>query len=140
MKIKVIKNRLKIPRPRNNEELKIVTMAVLGVELTARVGSNNYEVHQSFDDNVFRKAANRIIPWEDCNPQYRMNELLFDTIFGGISCGGIARSSYGSVNHDSYRAKKRMTEFASGKPALSGVRPAFVRLAAQTNRERREQG
>lgn len=142
MPVKVIKNLLKVPRPRNNEELKIVSEAVFGVPLTARVSFMRYEIDQSWDsyDKQTRDACKKIIPWETCNPNYRLNDLFSKTVFGEMSCGGIARNAYGSVHPISYRQGKRLKEFASARNALSGVRPAFVRLAAQTKRERREQG
>ena len=129
----------KCPLPRNQKEFAILSKYVFGKPLSVSWDGFRYEIREPFD-SYYSARRDASVFGPRVGPYY-LNEVFCRTVFGPLSCGGIAGHAYGSVSQKGmgWRAKKRGREFASGKAALSGVRPAFARLASQC-RVKRKQG
>lgn len=130
---------LKLPLPQNDAELEVLSLYVFGRKLHLKeLSTSRYEVledHYSYYDSKFNEALN-------CFNSYAVDSDFWGTVIGTLSCGGIARASYGSIKDVGYRQKRRLERWVrsrdKGGKALRGVRNAFVRLAAH-RREQREQ-
>lgn len=132
-----------LPQPRSDAEFAAVTEFIFGMPLALKdlsiYGSDGrYEIAQpysTYDDSSFNMAAH--------NSSYDVSAQMMKACFGPLRCGGIAAHAYGQFSIEGHRNRLRLTRWATqrntGRGAgLSGLRPAFARLAEQC-RARREQ-
>jgi hypothetical protein len=89
----------KVKLPKNNEEFKKFTKKYYGVELNAKVivykESVRYKILEAHNDcmkNELYKA------WEDKFGSYDGLTILLNSLFGELSCGGVATSHYGDTH------------------------------------------
>ena len=134
---------LKVPMPRNKSELELLTHWYFGAPLhLSRLdiygGSVSYEVKEDY--NSYHGIARGFLFDESCTRGYDYSARFWKAVLGVLSCGGIARASYGSATIiRGHRHKKRLVALAESlrRKGPDPVRPVFVRLAAQS-RGRRE--
>ncbi len=88
----------KVALPTTNEEFKAFTKKYYGVELSAHViiwGEGvSYRIRKRQDDYSQGELYKR---WDKMFGQYAGLKVLLTSIFGELSCGGVAGSHYGQT-------------------------------------------
>lgn len=133
-------NRLLLPLPSNDSELEVLSRYIFGVKLhllklNLYGDCASYEVKEDHDyyyDQKFNRDA-------QCS-SYEVDTLFWASVIGSLTCGGIARASYGQVKVFGYRNKKRIFKWVSsrGRKDANYIRPAFVRLAERCGSRRKQ--
>lgn len=130
---------LKIPLPRTAAEFAAITKWYFGKELHLRrlyvsESAGSYEIEEDY--NAYNGKG-----WhfsENCIHGYDYSGRLWATVFGHLTCGGIARASYGQFNFKGHRQHARLKALMNNLRGDSAnyARPSFVRLASQSRGKR----
>lgn len=127
--------KLKIPLPKNKTELALLTKWYFGTELHLSdlwVDSTGgrYSVKETYSSY---NNLEEFFFTSYCIKGYDYSARFWGTVFGHLTCGGIAEHSYGQFDIKSHRHKKRLRELQSSlrRKGPDPVRKSFVRLAAQ---------
>ena len=135
------KSGMKIPKPRTDDEFTVLGEYVFGVQ--GMEVSNLHEYFYELRTPHSTLASALGLDSFDLGG-YDIEGFFFRSVFGKLTTGGIAVTSYGAFIPRTWRDKKRISfwirERVSGKPVAQGspLRGSFQRLAAIC-RERREQ-
>ncbi len=126
------KNLRRVPKPRNDAELAALTAWYFGVPLSlrrldVRDSYASYEVEQdysAYQGNGFQFG-------KGCLRGYDNSAAFWRFVIGRLTCGGIARASYGQTSVSGWRNQRRLLAWTKSRRAKDGspVRRAFVRLA-----------
>ncbi|MBU0958982.1 MAG: hypothetical protein KKB31_03475 [Nanoarchaeota archaeon] len=91
----------KIPLPKTNEEFKKFTKKYYGVELSVEVivwdDGVSYKIRESQNEYCKNELYSL---WDKKFTQYDGLKVLLKSLFGDLSCGGVATSHYGQTKLD----------------------------------------
>lgn len=123
---------MKFPLPKCDEELALLTTWYFGVPLHVQLhlwdGGGSYEVketYNSYHGNGFAYSSSS-------SDGYDSSRDFWAAVFGRLTCGGIAGSSYGQFKVVGYRHAARLRQWMKYRISNRGNSPrrCFVRLAA----------
>jgi hypothetical protein len=128
----IIRGKLyRMPLPETDAELEVLTYAYFGKALHLSVLSHygRYEVKEDY--NSYHGKGWK---FSECNTDgYDYSGRFWCTVIGEVTCGGIARASYGAYKLQGWRQRKRIHRWIRNrKTGINYLRKPFLRLAEKT--------
>lgn len=128
---------LKFPMPRSMAEFDVLSEIVWGTKIGIRYinvikYSCKYSIEKAYDSYA-PKLSSKEMKNLGLSSYYDLNDIFCKTIFGILSCGGVAKSAYGQSHILSHRQRicleKLVQDMHERLDQRRPLRPSFVRLA-----------